>query len=209
MKAACLLFATLILAACASGQGGYNTNPLVAPPWETFLRAGPGAENDIDLETLNGPTKIVLDEPQPAEPAPIDITAVPEGPAPVKPDNPNAVAIKAVAVIPVEGGTGIANAELTAAMRDTLRKAGWPVLDAPRKDALTIAGHVQIAKPKGGTQTVTIIWDVKTPQGKSLGDLSQSNDVAQGSLDSGWGENATYATQAASDGIFKLIEGYR
>ncbi len=204
MKATLLFILTMLVAACANGTGGFNSNPLVAPPWEAFVRAGPGAEGDIDLETLNGPSKIVLDQPQ------VDIAQNAEPPsAPAKPDNPNAVAIKAVAIIPVQGGSDKANGELTAAMRDTLRQAGWPVLEASRADALTIAGHIQLAKPKGGLQTVTLKWDVSTPQGKSLGDLSQSNDVPQGSLDKGWGENATYAAQAASEGIFKLIEGYR
>ncbi len=210
MKAALLIAAALSLAACTSGTGGFNNNPLVAPPWEAFVRAGPGAENDIDLETLNGPNKIVLDQPQATVPPSTDTAQVSEAPAtPARPDNPNAVAIKAVAVVPVQGGSARANGELTAAMRETLRKAGWPVLEAPRADALTIAGHMQLAKPKGGLQTVTLSWDVTTPQGKSLGGLSQSNDVPQGSLDNGWAENATYAAQAASDGIFKLIEGYR
>jgi hypothetical protein len=204
MKAALLIVIAMLIAGCVGGTGGFNSNPLVAPPWEAFVRAGPGAEGDVDLETLNGPTRIVLDQPQP------DVAQIAEPPSsPEKPENPNAVAIKAVAVVPVQGGSDKANGELTAAMRYTLRKAGWPVLEAPRADALTIAGHIQLAKPKGGLQTVTLKWDVSTPQGKSLGDLSQSNNVPQGSLDKGWGENATYAAQAASDGIFKLIEGYR
>lgn len=205
-----LVLVALMLTACVNGKGGFNSNPLVAPPWEAFVRAGPGAEGDIDLETLNGPTKIVLDQPQAGAIPPTDVAQTPQEPsAPERSENPNAVAIKAVAVVPVQGGSDTANGELTAAMRDTLRKAGWPVLEAPRADALTIKGQMQLAKPKGGLQTVTLIWDVSTPQGKSLGDLSQSNDVPQGSLDKGWGENATYAAQAASDGIFKLIEGYR
>jgi hypothetical protein len=200
----------LALAACANGKGAYNTNPLVAPPWEAFVRAGPDADSDIDLETLNGPTKIVSEQQQQSEPLPGNISAVPEEPVTAaKPDNPNAVAIKAVAVVSVQGGSSNANGELTAAMRETLRKAGWPVLEAPRNDALTISGHVKIAKPNGGMQTVTIIWDVKTPQGKSLGDLSQSNDVPQATLEASWSENASYVTEAAAEGIFKLIEGYR
>jgi hypothetical protein len=204
VKVLALVLTVLALVACANGRGAINTNPLVAPPWETFVRAGPGAANDIDLETLNGPTKIVLDEPPTNEQPPSEVAAVqPE------PNNPDAIAIKAVAVVAVQGGTDSANGELTAAMRETLRKSGWPVLEAPRKDALTIAGRVKVGKPKGGMQTVTIVWDVMTPQGKSLGDLSQSNDVPQSSLEKGWAENASYATEAAAEGIFKLIEGYR
>jgi hypothetical protein len=42
-----------------------------------------------------------------------------------------------------------------------------------------------------------------------LGDIKQNNPVPAGSLDKGWGDNAGFATQAAAEGIFKLIEKYR
>ncbi len=33
-------------------------NPLVRPPWEVFMEAGPNANEELDLETLYGPGKI-------------------------------------------------------------------------------------------------------------------------------------------------------
>ncbi len=210
MTRAALLLTLCLLSACAGGQGAIVSNPLLAPPWEALVRAGPGAENEIDLETLNGPEKT------PAQQPPTDIAAAPpETAAPVEPappkksQDPDAVAIKAVAVPPVKGGNAKGNGELTFAMRDALQKAGWPVLEQPRSDAISIEGSVKVSKPKDGKQQVTLIWEVKTPQGRSLGDLRQSNEVPAGSLEQGWGENAEYATQAAAEGIFKLIEKYR
>ncbi len=117
--------------------------------------------------------------------------------------------IKAVAVPAVEGARGEGNAELTAAMRKALKEAGWPVLNAPRKDALTVRGRVEIGKAQGPNQSVKIVWDVLTPEGKRLGDLKQDNAVAAGSLDQSWGDNAQYAADAAAEGIFKLIQKYR
>ena len=90
-----------------------------------------------------------------------------------------------------------------------LRDAGWPVIDVARADALTIKGEVLIDPPKGENQNVSLKWIVSTPDGKVLGDVAQSNDVPAGSVDAGFGENAQYATEAAADGIFKLIQKYR
>jgi hypothetical protein len=200
------IWVVLALAACANGRGGIPFNPLTAPPWEVFVQAGPGAENDVDLETLDGPSSPTAQtQTAVAEP---DLPAQ-EPQKPKKPKDPKAVSIKAVAVIPVRGTTNQSNGELTFAMRDTLRKAGWPVLETERPDALTIAGKVKVSKASGGLQTITLTWSVRSPQGNTLGDLTQTNDVPAGSLDKTWGENAAFAAQAAADGIFKLIEGYR
>ena len=48
--------------------------------------------------------------------------------------------------------------EALEAMRRTLRGAGWPVVDAPRSDALTIRGKVELTKPEGGSQRVALHW---------------------------------------------------
>ncbi len=179
-----------------------NNDSLLQPPWEALVKAGPEAENDIDLETLNGPQNPA--EPPPVlDPAPQKIAATPEPKR--SPPKPGDIEIKAVAVLPVEGG----GAELTVAMRKVLKNAGWRVLPAARADALEIRGRIFIDEPVDGQQLVHIIWVVSTPKGKILGDIKQNNPVAAGSLDSGWGKNAGYAAQAAAEGIFKLIEKFR
>ncbi len=177
---------------------------IIRPPWETLVKAGPGAEKDIDLETLNGP-----------QAAPADLTAAapppqqPEVSAPARPEKPGAIAIKAVAVLAVDGASAQANKELTLAMRKVLKEAGWPVLTAPRKDALAIRGHVELGAALGANQAVHISWQVASPKGKELGKVDQNNQVAAHSLDGAWGKTAALAAQAAADGLFKLIAGYR
>jgi hypothetical protein len=201
---------TFLLAACSAPQLplskveplAVNPDSLVHPPWETLVKAGAGAEKDIDLETLNGPQVAQAPEALPAE--------TPVEPEPAKtPPKPGDTVIKAVAVLPVTGAKGKGNAELTAAMRKVLKEAGWPVLSAPRADALTIQGTVVMDGAQNGQQPVHLTWAVLTPKGKNLGDIKQNNGVPAGSLDQGWGENAGFATQAAAEAIFKLIEGYR
>jgi hypothetical protein len=63
--------------------------------------------------------------------------------------------------------------------------------------------------PLAGQQMVHLQWLVSTPSGKNLGDVKQDNAVPDGSLKTGWGENASYAAQGAAEGIFKLIEKFR
>lgn len=206
-----LLLVLAFLAGCASNLPLAKEAPLPAqqdalirPPWEAYVKAGPGAENDVDLETLNGP--------QVAASPPVEAVAAEVQPAPIKDtalSKPGSEQIKAVAVLPVIGGNSKGNQQLTAAMRKVLADAGWEVLSKPRKDALSIQGRVATDPPLAGRQMVHLQWLVSTPAGKNLGDVKQDNAVPDGSLNAGWGENAGYAAQGAAEGIFKLIEKFR
>ncbi len=216
MRRAFILCAMMFLAGCASNLPLAKDSPLeasqeslVRPPWEAYVKAGPGAENDVDLETLNGP-QVAASQPVEAPPpeTPVQPTApVKEQPAPAP--KPGGVQIKAVALLPVAGGNPKGNSELTAAMRKVLTDAGWEVLPKPRKDALSIQGRFAVDPALAGKQMVHLQWTVSTPAGKNLGNVKQDNAVPDGSLDAGWGENASYAAQGAAEGIFKLIEKFR
>ena len=166
------------------------------------MKAGPGAENDVDLETLNGPQSAAIAPAEiPTQAAePVKVAAAPK---------PDSVEINAVAVLPVIGGNAKSNAELTAAMRKVLSEAGWEVLASSRNDALSIQGKVAVDPALAGRQMVHLVWQVSTPQGKNLGNVKQDNAVADGALNVGWGENAGFAAQGAAEGIFKLIEKFR
>lgn len=198
----CLLFLVFVLAACSSPRLPFEKDlpaqdAMISPPWETLVKAGPGAEKELDLETLNGPGSQI------ASAAPS--SKIPDGKQTQKPG----IVIKSVAVPTVQGAAGSGNADLTEAMRQVLREAGWPVVNAPAADALTIRGKVKTGPVNGATQNVRLEWVVTTPDGKPLGNIAQANNVEAGSLDKGWGENARFATEAAATGIFKLIQGYR
>ncbi len=202
-----LVIAVLLLAACTAPQLPFEKpvpietpdQSLIAPPWEALVKAGPDADKDIDLETLNGPMAA-----PPPEMASAIAAATPATPTPAVPPKPGATAINAVAVLPVAGAP-----ELSAAMAKVLSDAGWPVVRKPRKDALTIQGHVVIDAPQGATQVVHLDWEVKTPQGKVLGDVAQNNQIPAGSLAHGWGANAMPAAGGGAAGIVKLIQQYR
>ena len=212
----CLLLTFLWLSACSANSlllskpepQPVTQDSLIHPPWETLVKAGPGAGKDVDLETLNGP-QAVAPERAAAAPPPPNAAAPPEPrPTPQFP-RAGATTIKAVAVLAVDGASPLGNRELTAAMRKVLKDAGWPVLSAPRKDALTLRGHVALAAAQGPNQAVHISWQVTSPKGKALGNVDQNNQVPAHSLDGAWGETAGFAAQAAAEGLFKLIGQYR
>jgi hypothetical protein len=94
------------------------------------------------------------------------------------------------------------------ALARELSAAGWPVVSKPQPDALTIVGRVKVAT-KGETQSVSLRWEVKSPGGKTLGDVKQANDVPLGSLDQGWGPAAIAVAEAAATGIFDIVKRYR
>ncbi len=77
----CLVFVFAVLLAGCSGprlpfeKEAPQSAEMVKPPWEAFVKAGPGAENELDLETLNGPSSAAATSPEPVAPPP---TAVDE-----------------------------------------------------------------------------------------------------------------------------------
>lgn len=207
----------LLLAACSGPKlpfekDGASDSAAVRPPWEALVQAGPGAEKDLDLETLDGPLPRVSAPVSAAEvPPQTQENATPpaqKAGTPPKAGKTGTV-IKAVAVPSVTGAKGRGNGELTAAMRHVLQEAGWPVLASRRPDALLITGKATLGPVTGDTQKVKLVWTVASPDGKTLGQIVQENAMPAGSLDKSWGENAQFATEAAAEGIFKLIQGFR
>jgi len=209
-------------------QLGYATQIAgLPPPLDSFVQAQPGAEKDIDYETLHGPGRVdpaelaaMYPEGMPAETGSIDKpaaesdvasaeTAAADTKAKEERDAKADYQIKAVAVIPVKGSPGSGNAELTRAMRETLKSAGWPVISAPRADALTIKGKVKVSEVAGETQKVSLAWTISAPNGKVLGTISQSNMVPAGAIDLGWGDSAIQVAEAAALGIFDLVKQLR
>ena len=236
MSKAVALILCLVLAACSSGTGLLEKSEpapvvkdsLIRPPWQTLVRAGPGAAQDIDYETLDGPQAPA--GPPPALPDPSQQAAADPATPPAdaaKPADASKPAtdaskpqaaqkdakpgteISAVAVVAVTGSPEQGAKELTAAMRQVLRDAGWPVVETPSKNALAIKGDVKLDAAGATQQGVHITWVVTSPTGKNIGQVAQNNNVPPHSLDSTWGQTADMAAQAAADGISKLIDKYR
>jgi hypothetical protein len=188
-------------------QLGYATRAAgMPPPLDHLAQAGPGAEQEIDYETLHGPGGAPAADRQAGDQqaTPQQATAESE-PKAAGADQ----SIQGVAITRVEGAGETGNAELSAALARVLTDAGWPVMQRPGSNVLAIEGDVTLSQPTGEAQKVVLRWTVKAPNGDILGAVEQANDVPAGSLDSGWGKAADHAALAAAQGIFDLVDKLR
>ena len=105
----------------------------------------------------------------------------------------------------VDGAPGDGSQSLSSALRGELTRNGVQVAEHAQAGAYRIEGKVTVGQAASGKQPIQIDWQVKDPQGKKLGTVSQKNEIAQGSLDGAWGETADAAAAAAAQGIVKLL----
>jgi hypothetical protein len=137
-----------------------------------------------------------------ATPQPISTAATTQGP-----QTGSISRADVTAVVPaVTGAPGDGAQSLTGAIQAELSKNG--VLVTPGSASPTayrIEGVVKVGAARDGNQPIQIDWNVKDPQGKKLGTVSQKNEIPEGSLDGAWGRTADAAAAAATQGILKLL----
>ena len=163
------------------------------------------------------PTPIAAPAQQPpaagvgANPANVPPTTTPvaQAPAHQPPSSPQTTAAipgkdQVVSIVPVvTGAPGDGNTALAAAIQRELSRQGLAVGDRP--GAYRIEAQVILGALKDGRQPIQIDWRVRDAQGKSLGTVSQKNEIPPGSLDGEWGKTADAAAAAAAQGIMKLL----
>jgi hypothetical protein len=106
----------------------------------------------------------------------------------------------AVADAPGDGETALA-----AALAKRLAAAGLKEGSPHSSEIYLVEGVVELAPASRGRQSVRIDWRVYSPDGGTLGGVSQTKLVRRGSLDKSWGTAADAAASAAAQGIAKLI----
>lgn len=112
----------------------------------------------------------------------------------------------AVVVPTVSGAPGDGNSALSSALQRELSRQGVSMANRPGA-SYRIEGKVALGAAQAGKQSIQIDWLVRDPQGRSLGSVSQKNDIPEGSLDGSWGNTADAAAGAAAQGILKLLPG--
>jgi hypothetical protein len=105
----------------------------------------------------------------------------------------------------VTGAPGDGNTSLATAIQAQLQKNGHTLASTADAQTYRVEGKVAVAQGKDGKQPIAIDWTVRDPAGKSLGVVSQKNDIPQGSVDGAWGQTATAAAEAAAKGIIRLL----
>jgi hypothetical protein len=110
------------------------------------------------------------------------------------------------AMVPnVVGAPGDGSVALTSAIQRELTRSGVSLTETNSAQTYRVEGKVVVGQGQNGKQPIQIDWDVKDPQGKKLGTVSQKNEIPQGSLDGAWGKTADAAASAAAQGIVKLL----
>lgn len=105
----------------------------------------------------------------------------------------------------VTGAPGDGRISLTSALQRELSKNGVSLTSSASPNTYRVEGVVDVGQAKDGKQPIKIDWHVKNPSGKSVGTVSQKNEIAAGALDGAWGATADAAAAAAAQGILKLL----
>lgn len=113
---------------------------------------------------------------------------------------------KPVLFVPiVENAPGDGSETLSSAMQDQMIRYGIDVLPDQWKATYVLKGRVDITKPSGGMQIVSIVWKLERRNGEYVGKVEQKNRIRAGTLDGPWGEVAQAAAQGGARGIMKLL----
>jgi Mrp family chromosome partitioning ATPase len=165
--------------------------PSAAPPSGVPVAQAPATE---------APPRVASASPAVAAPA----TPAPE-PAAARTTTASLPANDIAAIVPaVTGAPGDGSTALSSALQRELSRQGVTLANRPGA-SYRIEGKVALGAPSDGKQTIQIDWLVRDPQGRSLGTVSQKNDIPEGSLDNAWGSTADAAAGAAAQGILKLL----
>lgn len=161
------------------------------------------------------PPPAIASNSAPQQPAGVARPVVPTatGPAATTPTaSPQTAALNAapsavLAIVPaVSGAPGDGGVSLTAAIQRELQRSGVRLTPtAAPGSAYRVEGVVKLGAADKGRQPIQIDWNVKDPNGKKLGTVSQKNKIPAGSLNGAWGATANAAAAAATQGILKLL----
>jgi uncharacterized lipoprotein YmbA len=164
------------------------------PAAGTPVAAAPAAADSAPTRTASASPAYAAPGTPPAEPV------AARGPATASLPTQDIAAI----VPAVVGAPGDGNTALSSALQRELSRQGVTLANRPGA-SYRIEGKVALGSPADGKQSIQIDWLVRDPQGRSLGTVSQKNDIPEGSLDSAWGTTADAAAGAAAQGILKLL----
>lgn len=111
---------------------------------------------------------------------------------------------RAVMLAGVQGAPGDGNTALNAAMGRVLSNIDVPLVDEMHACAFAVSAEVS-TRLRGESQEIGIVWQVHDTTGRPLGEVEQATVVEAGSLDSGWGTEASLAARNARDGLIAII----
>jgi hypothetical protein len=105
----------------------------------------------------------------------------------------------------VRNAPGDGSETLAAAMQDAMTGYGVDVLAEQWGARYIIRGTVSMSEPVGGTQVISILWQLERQNGEFIGKVEQKNRIRAGTLSGPWGPVAIAAAQGGARGIHKLL----
>ncbi len=90
-------------------------------------------------------------------------------------------------------------------MQDQIAALGIEVLPEMWQAGYILKGEVSLTQPMGGTQVVTILWQLERQNGEYVGKIEQKNRIRAGTLNGPWGAVAVAAARGGAQGILKLL----
>ncbi len=151
---------------------------------------------------------ITVPEETPVDPVTATaMAAASSGAAPAKPatNQPQEPQIK-IMVAPVTGAPSDGNKQLYSGMRRALGSNKIVIVDAPGNDVFAVQGNVSLTKIDENRGQLVIKWVLKDPEGRTVGDLEQSNPVPLAATRGSWAGFGDIVATAASEGVLELLQ---
>lgn len=114
-----------------------------------------------------------------------------------------------IAVGGISGAPGDGNRALAQSIKAALAAKGVRVSDDRKGGGWRIECVVSVSSLSATEDRVQLVWKLLDPAKKEAGTLTQENPVPKGRLAKKWGEVASFASEAAADGIWQIIQQIR
>lgn len=105
----------------------------------------------------------------------------------------------------IKGAPGDGGTALKVALRRELSRGGVSLTETQNPGVYRVDANVEVGEAKDGKQPIRIIWKVTDANGRKVGEVSQKEEIPQGSLDGAWGKTADLAAAAAAQGILTKV----
>lgn len=115
----------------------------------------------------------------------------------------------AIAIGGISGAPGDGNRALAQSIKTALTAKGVRIADDFKGDGWQIECVVSVSALSATEDRVQLVWKLLDPAKKEAGTLTQENPVPKGRLAKKWGEVASFASEAAADGIWQIIQQIR
>jgi hypothetical protein len=112
-----------------------------------------------------------------------------------------------VAIAPIQGGPRATAEKLAPAMAEALQKRDIAASDRTTSIAsYQLDGRVQAMPPSGDKAAIVVLWDLRNPAGKSLGERAERIEAAADDWQQGKGNAVAHLAAVSADQIAAMLQ---